>query len=73
MNHGINGSVLTVIKNIYAEAKSCVKSDDEYSEFFTSNVGVRQGENLSPILFAIFLNDMKDHLAHDMTGLIYYF
>ena len=70
MNHGINGSVLTVIKNIYAEAKSCVKSDDEYSEFFTSNVGVRQGENLSPILFAIFLNDMKDHLAHDMTGLI---
>ena len=29
------------------------------SEFFESHVGVRQGENLSPLLFALFLNDME--------------
>ena len=29
------------------------------SEFFESHVGLRLGENLSPLLFALFLNDME--------------
>ncbi len=36
-----------------------------YSEirlFFISNKGVRQGKNLSPLLFALFVNDIEDHL-----------
>ena len=39
------------------------------SDFFECNQGVRQGENLLPLLFAIFLNDMKDFLRKSFNGL----
>ena len=38
--------------------KSCVMDSGIQSDFFASHVGVRQGENLSPLLFALFLNDL---------------
>ena len=69
LEHKIEGKILTVIQNMYATAKSCVMSNNEQSEFFTVHLGVRQGENLSPILFALFLNDMKTFLGTDLAGL----
>ena len=35
-----------------------------------SNIGVRQGENLSPILFSFFLNDLSEFIAHAYNGLV---
>jgi hypothetical protein len=64
--------VITVIYNIYMEAKSCVRSNNVISDVFSCNVGVRQGENLSPLLFAIFLNDLESSLRRDgVAGLNY--
>ena len=44
---------------MYKSIKSCVMANGMQSEFFESHVGLRQGENLSPLLFALFLNDME--------------
>ena len=44
---------------MYAKAKSCVKTRHGLSQFFVSNVGLRQRENLLPVLFSLFLNDLK--------------
>ena len=38
------------------------------SESFVSNTGVPQGENLSPILCSIFLNDLSDFISHAYNG-----
>ena len=70
ISHEINGRVLNVIINLYKKAKSCVKSHcGQLSHFFPSLIGVRQGDNLSPLLFAIYLNDLESELLKSCKGL----
>ena len=52
---GIRGKVFEVIRNMYANIKSCVSSNGNTSPMFYSSCGVRQGENVSPILFSMYL------------------
>ena len=65
----MNGLILKVIFNMYDKAKSCVSCSNQQSEYFQSNVGVRQCENLSPLLFALFLNDLVPFLSTRYQGL----
>ena len=67
-NH-INGKIFKVILNLYNSAKSCVKVGNEISSFFPCNIGVRQGENISPLLFSLFLNDFEFHISRSYPGL----
>ncbi|MEW8548127.1 MAG: reverse transcriptase family protein, partial [Candidatus Thiodiazotropha sp.] len=69
LNNSIDGKIFVLIKNMYSQAKSCIKVNGCNSDFFTSGVGVRQGENLSPILFSLFLNDLSEFLSHSFNGL----
>ena len=51
------------IHSMYQNIKSKVTNDEGSSQFFDCNVGVRQGENLSPFLFSIFLNDLDGYFV----------
>jgi len=63
--------MLNVIQNIYKDIKSNIIFNNSKSDYFPCDNGVRQGENLSPFLFAIFLNDLEDFLEnHNVTGLL---
>ena len=38
------------------------------SDFFNCNVGVRQGEHLSPLLMSLFINDLEELFASNSIG-----
>lgn len=49
--------------------KSCVAKQGRYmSNQFTCNIRVRQGENISPFLFAIYLNDFQQSIGNSYKG-----
>jgi hypothetical protein len=50
---------------MYKTIKSCVDVKSKLTDFFLCNTGVRQGENLSPTLFAIYLNDIEAFLSQN--------
>ena len=54
--NGINGSFLTLIKDLYAKTRCAVKINRKRTDFFNYTKGVRQGCPLSPLLFNIFIN-----------------
>jgi hypothetical protein len=67
ISHNIKGNFLNVVRNMYENAKSCVSANGIQSEFFICNIGVRQGENLSPLLFSLYLNDLHDFFNSNGT------
>ena len=48
---------------MYSNIKSYISNGNDQSNYFTINCGVRQGENLSPVLFSLYLNDLEEFLA----------
>lgn len=61
--NNINGKFFRIVYNMYQGIKSCISFNSNQSDFFQSFRGVRQGENLSPVLFALFLNDLECFLV----------
>ena len=60
--NGINGSFLTLIKDLYAKTRCAVKIYWKRTDFFNYTKGVRQGCPLSPLLFNIFINGIAKRL-----------
>ena len=54
---------------MYNMAKSCVMQNNFYVGVFLCNICVRQGDNLSPLLFALFINDFSKYIERKYRGL----
>ena len=65
MSETINDECLSLIQNMYKMTDSFVMISKECSDYLTQCVGIRQGENMFLILFALFLQDMKEYLESD--------
>ena len=68
LKEGISGKIINLLKSMYSKIRSCVMVNGVLSEYFVSFIGLRQGENLSPILFSLFINDLEEYLLkHNET------
>ena len=54
---------------MYSDIKSCVSVNRQTSAYFPSFSVEREGENLSPILFSIYLNDLENFITRDNNGI----
>lgn len=61
----IKGKFLDVVMNMYKNIKSCVFANGAKSKFFASLAGIRQGEYLALLLFALFVNDLEGNLLQN--------
>ena len=60
LTRDVGGSVLGLLTSMYQKVKYCIKTKHGLTESFLSNIGVKQGCVLSPILFNLFLSDLPD-------------
>ena len=62
LENGRDGNIYNIVKEIYRRRESCVLVNDRITDWFPVKSGVRQGDSLSPILFALFINDFASDL-----------
>ena len=65
LTYGIKRKLIALIRSMYVQVKSCVRSRFGITNFFKYSKGVRQGCLLSPLLFALFLIDLEDYLKEN--------
>ena len=68
LNKGIGGNFYRVIDHVYSTTVCAVKQSHVQSNFFSTNRGVKQGDNLSPTLFNIFIDDFTEYLDISKTS-----
>ena len=66
----ITGNMYRAISSLYSNPRSRVILNEHETRYFDCPVGVKQGDCLSPTLFAIFINDLASEIKNSNIGLI---
>ena len=64
MKNGINSKFVSIIKSVYASVQLRIRSGGIISGAFDNQLGVKQIEPMSPLLFLFFIND----IIHDISA-----
>ena len=64
IDSGIAGKFFNVVHSMYQVTKQYIRCNNLISNVFSTNVGIKQGCNLSCLLFALFLNDLELEMSN---------
>ena len=63
---GMSEKVITMLRSIYQQVHACVKVASQYiTDRFMSEIGLRQGDNLSGMLFLMYVYDITDFMVEN--------
>ena len=65
---GIRGKILNMIERIYQETENVIRINGMLSNTFTSEQGLRQEDNLSPVLFSLYINGLLRKIKESKLG-----
>ena len=68
LEHDINGPFLNAFESLYKQNESCIRLNDVMTDWFPVESGVRQGDTLSPTLFALFINSLAQEIKNLDAG-----
>ena len=62
MKCGISSMMLQMIVNMYSKTRSKIKTSEGFTDAFPLDIGLLQGECLSPSLFSMCIDDIVAHM-----------
>jgi len=68
-SYGVETKIITLLQNIYKKSQSAVRIGNDYGEWFQTDVGTRQGDPLSPLLFIAYLERVMDQVRQSTCGI----
>ena len=71
ISYNITGKIFWAIKSMYVNIQSCLQLNEIFTDWFSVLNGVKQGDNLSPTLFALFINDLVNECGCSTTRLTF--
>ena len=69
INENISTKFVNAIRSMYNSVKACVRHERTYTSLFESNIGAKQGDQSSTLLFLFFINDIVSSFNDNMDDL----
>ena len=69
LKENVSTKFVSAIQNMYSVVKAAVRFNSELSNYFISNIGAKQGDPSSSLLFLYFVNDIVSSFNENIEGL----
>ena len=69
VSENISSKLVKAISSMYSVVKSCIRYRSSYSNFITSDIGLKQGDPSSPLMFMLFINDITLNINSDFDSI----
>ena len=66
----VSSKLVNASKAMYSVVEACIRYNNRCPEFIDSQLGVKQGDPSSPMLFMMFLNDINQCINTDLDGIL---
>ena len=65
---GVRGKMLSALQSLYHDIKCTVRLNNTFTDTFPIHSGVKQGCNLSPTLYSVYINDLAEDIRNSGLG-----